>query len=258
MPPPELLRRSLQAGQGMTEYIIVFPVMLLLLFGTLQFALLYHAKIQLNYAAFEAAREGALNNAQPWALQAGLVRGLVPLHTHNAGRGWLRWARGKVWGEIDQNRIRIDVINPSPESFDDHGIDAEYFGEQVYMIPNDHLMYRDATVKSNSNQTIQDANLLKIRVLYCYEMHVPFVNRVINGLLRVGSSVSSGRASVGTATMREWQNIGVPGYVAPSGSFENECLNLWQTGAVDEWRRHIPIVAQAIVRMQSPAIQAGN
>ncbi len=242
----------------MTEYIIIFPIMLLLLFSTLQFALLYHAKIQLNYAAFEAAREGALNNAQQWALKAGLVRGLVPLHTHDDGRGWLRWARGKVWGEINQDRIRIDVINPSPESFADHGIDADYFGQQVYMIPNDHLMYRSASVKSNSNQSVQDANLLKIRVLYCYEMHVPFANRVINGLLRLGSSVAPGQATLGATTMREMQQTGAPGYSAPAGSFEAQCLNLWQAGATDPWRRHIPIVAQAIVRMHTPPIQAAN
>ncbi|MSR15227.1 MAG: hypothetical protein EXR86_11810 [Gammaproteobacteria bacterium] len=126
------------------------------------------------------------------------------------------------------------------------------------MIPNDHLTYRDASVKSNSNQSIQDANLLKIRVLYCYEMHVPFVNRVINGLLRIGSAVAPGRATVGSVGLNRWQNTGAPGFVAPSGSFEAQCLNLWQTGAVDEWRRHIPIVAQAIVRMHTPAIQAEN
>lgn len=34
-------------GQAMAEYIIVFPIMPLL-FGTLQFALLYHAKVQMQ------------------------------------------------------------------------------------------------------------------------------------------------------------------------------------------------------------------
>jgi len=246
-----------QRGQAMTEYIIVFPLMLLILGATLQFALLYHAKIQLNYAAFEAAREGALNNAQQWTMRAGLVRGMVPLYTHDDGRGWLRWARGKAWDDINSGKVRIDLVNPSAESFADHGIDAEYFGDTVFMIPNDHLTYRDASVKSNSNQSIQDANLLKVRVMYCYEMQVPFANRVINSLLRLGSSVASGNATVGAATMAEWQIQGTPAFDAPSGSFESECLKLWQTGVVDEWRRHIPIVAQAMIRMQSPAIQEG-
>src|SRR5690606_14490946 len=136
-------------------------------------------KTQLNYAAFEAARAGSMNNAERWAMEAALVRGLVPLHTHDDGRGWLRWGRGKVWDELAAGLLRIDVINPSPASFDDHGIDADRDGTPVRMIPNDHLMYRDARVKAFSRQSIQDANLLKIRVLYCYEMKVPFANRVI-------------------------------------------------------------------------------
>jgi hypothetical protein len=85
------------AGQAMIEYMIVFPVMLVLIFGTLQFALLYQAKIQLNYAAFDSARSGSLNNTQRWVLKAGVVRGLVPIHTHGQGRNWLRWARSTVW-----------------------------------------------------------------------------------------------------------------------------------------------------------------
>ena len=81
----------------MTEYMIVFPVMLVLIVGTLQFALLYQAKIQLNYAAFDSARSGSLNNAQHWVLKAGVVRGLTPIHTHGQVCNWLRWARSTVW-----------------------------------------------------------------------------------------------------------------------------------------------------------------
>lgn len=151
--------------------------------------------------------------------------------------------------------VRIDLVNPSPESFEDHGIDVDLDNGPARAIPSDSLMYRDSAVKSNSNQSIQDANLLKVRVLYCYEMGVPFVNRVINGLLRLGNTAAPGNATVSAAKMTQWQEIGAPGFVAPAGSFEEHCLNLWQTGGTDEWRRHIPIVAQAIVRMQSDAIR---
>ena len=250
----------------MTEFIIVFPVMLLLLFGTLQIALLYQAKIQLNYAAFEAARAGALNNAQQWAMQAGLVRGLVPLHTHGApvggsggllasGRGWLRWARGKLWSDVQNNMLRIDVINPSENAFSNHGITVEIDGADETVIPNDSLMYRDAS--SRGGQSIQDANLLKIRVMYCYEMQVPFANRVISSMLRLGNAAAPpGNVTVGAGQMHQWQTTGAAGIIPPAdGSFEKWCLELGPSGAVDNWRRHVPIVAQAIARMQSPAIE---
>ena len=241
------------AGQAMTEYMIVFPVMLVLIFGTLQIALLYQAKIQLNYAAFESARSGSLNNAQHWALQAGVVRGLAPIHTHGQGRNWLRWARSTVWDQIEADLIEIEIINPTPDMFEEgvHGIDD---GDNLY-IPNDNLMYRDATPRGGAGvgateSTIQDANLLKIRVLYCVEMHVPFVNRMINALLRLGApatpSGTGPSGTVGTGQLMAWRSTGV-GFAAPAGSFEQTCL-------ARSPQHHIPIMSEAIFRMQSDPI----
>lgn len=245
---PALTRRC--HGQAMTEYIIVFPVMLVLIFGTLQFALLYQAKIQLNYAAFEAARSGSLNNAKRWALDAGAVRGMVPLHTHGAGRNWLRWARSKVWDQVNDNPPQLDVVllNPSAGAFDDHGIDAD--GERV--IPNDHLMYRDSSERGGAGAqiSIQDANLIKVRVLYCMEMHVPFVNRMINSLLRLGGpapAAGNGPSGVvATGQLTAWTNTGV-GFNTPVGSFEETCL-------LRNPRSHIPMMSEATMRMQSAPI----
>lgn len=235
-------------GQAMTEYMIVFPVMLVLIFATLQFALLYQTKVQLNYAAFESARSGSLNNAQRWALQAGAVRGLVPLHTHGAGREWLRWARSKVWDEIDAGLVEIEIINPNAEAFDNHGIDD---GDDR-VIPNDSLMYREATLKGTgpNKLSIQDANLLKIRLLYCAEMPVPFVNRMINALLRLGNAGdddSTGPSgSVATGQFSAWTSTGA-GYVPASDTFERECLDR-------EPQQHIPLMAEATLRMHTSPI----
>lgn len=246
----------------MTEYMIVFPVMLVLIFGTIQFALLYQAKTQLNYAAFESVRSGSLNNAQRWALNAGLVRGLAPLHTHRDSRQWLRWARSKVWDELEAGLLEIQIINPTEEAFSRHGYWQDTDDGPVQIIPNDHLMYRDSTPLGTPKQSIQDANLLKIRVLYCTEMHVPFVNRMINSLLRIGAATSGSSGDppdtpaggVGTGQFTAWTSEGAPAYVAPAGSFELTCLTRHTTTG-DNWRRYIPIVAQAIIRMQTPPIQ---
>lgn len=233
----------------MTEYMIVFPVMLVLIFGTLQFALLYQAKVQLNYAAFESARSGSLNNAQRWALNAGAVRGLVPLHTHGSGRNWLRWARSKVWDQIEQGLVEVEIINPTEEAFENHGMDD---GEDR-LIPNDNLMYRAATLKGTgtSKISIQDANLLKIRLLYCVDMHVPFVNRMINSLLRLRAPTADPNSSgpsgtVATGQLSAWTDNGI-GFAARSGSFERECLDR-------EPQQHIPIMSEATIRMHTPPI----
>src|SRR6185503_18117343 len=56
--------RPSQSGQAMVEYLIVFPSLLLVILGAVQFALLYHVKNTLQYATFAAARQGSLKNAQ--------------------------------------------------------------------------------------------------------------------------------------------------------------------------------------------------
>lgn len=256
---PTTRRPRREYGQAMTEYVIVFPVMIVLIFGTLQFALLWQAKTQLNYAAFESARSGSMNNAKRWALNAGLVRGLAPIHTHGNSRQWLRWARSKVWDEFEAGMIEIQIINPNEEAFSRHGYWEDTDDGPELTIPNDHLMYRDATPLGTPKQSIQDANLLKIRVLYCAEMHVPFVNRMINSLLRLGATgvaatpSDSPSGTVATGQLSAWTSAGAPNYEAPPGSFEETCLGR-HTTITDTHRRYVPIVSQAIIRMQSNPI----
>ena len=55
--------RSAQLGQAMLEFLIVAPVFILIIFGAMQTALIFSAKTSLNYAVFQAARVGAVNNA---------------------------------------------------------------------------------------------------------------------------------------------------------------------------------------------------
>ena len=62
-------------GQAMVEYIIVLPVLLMLVLGAIQFALLYQVKSTLNYATFIGA------HLQP----------AIGLHLDEVGIGSLRF-----------------------------------------------------------------------------------------------------------------------------------------------------------------------
>lgn len=50
------LARSEESGQAMTEFVIVFPVQLLVIAAILQFALFNNAALVVNHAAFKSAR----------------------------------------------------------------------------------------------------------------------------------------------------------------------------------------------------------
>ncbi|MCC7410961.1 MAG: pilus assembly protein [Gammaproteobacteria bacterium] len=252
----------------MVESVIVGSVLLLLVFGALQFALIYHAKITLNYAAFEAARSGSLNNARMNFIENGFVRGLAPLFTHDDTADGVRRARCVVRTELyggdeyacqaggdpppgpvipagatNDTWVDIEILNPRPEHFQtsNHGVDVS----GGYEIPNDNLMYRPATVKGGVS--IQDANLLKIRVTYCYPMYVPLVNNTIATLLRLYAAGLNPQAPEG-----EWR-AQVEDYFAARATggtlpMPDRCLYA-------QPNPRIPLNAMAIVRMQSPAFR---
>jgi len=218
--------RNQNTGQSMVEFIIVTPVVLLLLFGGLQFAFLYHAKTLLNYAAFEAARTGAVSNARMSEMENAFARSMAAIHTHNPTSDDVMCAREVVYKEIESGFVKIKVLNPDPESnifneLDDGSVSGDL------VIPNNNLMYREQY--STTGLTIQDANLLKIRVSYCHPLYVPYINRVLGIMLTNVESESC---------------PGCTGSFTSTGSFERGCLE----------NQRFPLHSQAIVRMQSPAM----
>lgn len=228
----------------MVEFLIILPVLLFIVMGTLQFAFIYHAKITFNYATFESARAGSLNNARPFAMYNAMARALAPLYTHRDTIDAYKTARDEVRQKITDGYLRIDIINPSSNSFTDFG---KNFGG-TSMIPNDNLIYRGAKVGTNSSQTIQDANLLKIQAYYCFEMIVPFVNRIIWAMMRY----APGDAMPDTLPQVEAQHrFGRP----DTGSFNEECVV--DKNIADNYFG-IPIRSQAIIRMQSAAINPAS
>lgn len=230
-------------GQAMAEFVIILPVMLLLVLGILQFSFIYKAKITLNYAAFEAARAGTLNNARQFAMQNALARSLAPLYTHDDTVAEFKAARDLIRQQISNGLLMIDLINPSPDSFKDFG----RINNGVQTIANDNLLYRGADVGSESKQTIQDANLLKIQTYYCYEMIVPFVNRIIWLMMRYSSSVTP----ADQPELGKQARFGEP----TSGTFNYSCITDQYNNSSKKDRFYgIPIRSQAILRMQSDAI----
>src|SRR5690606_41698647 len=68
-------------GVAIVETIIVLPIVLVVILGAIQFALIYQAKATLNHAALQAARAGAVEHAHSEAIRRGLARGLVYLYS---------------------------------------------------------------------------------------------------------------------------------------------------------------------------------
>jgi hypothetical protein len=231
-----------QSGQAIAEYIYVFPILIMLILGAIQFGFIYQTKATLNYATFAATRQGALNNGSMSAIVDGLTSGMMPLFAHSSSTGGSRnlellknaWtlANAQV---TDPKLTLITIVSPTSSTLSAYQGKSESGDE----IPNDNLMYRDTNI-AGGGMNLQDANLLKVRVTYCYRMAVPILNKLIYNLVIDPPAT----ASTGNTAADMLASSG-------GGSTTKRC-----TGIDDEYR--IPITSEAVVRMQSPFKDPGK
>jgi type II secretory pathway pseudopilin PulG len=206
------IRRSTrrQRGQSLVEAIVVIPVFGAVILGIFQAVLFYRAKAVVDYAALQAARSGATHFAQMSAMDTGLVRGLMPLYTHKSTRAGAIKGYAKALVDVHTGGAKIEIISPTKAVFDQWK-EPQYDG--VEGIPNDSLPFRGS--KTKAGVTVQDANVLKIRVTYKYPLIVPFIDRLI-----------------GTKDLAR----------SAATCLQGGCHSVYS----------MPIVAQAIVHMQTP------
>lgn len=176
-----------QDGASMVEFLIVTPLLMFMGLGIMQFGLIYHAKSVLNYATFEAARTGAVMNGQIDHMRKELGYRMAPVF---GGDGSLVYgvsaiARSAVMAQ-DITATKIEILNPTPASFELHGKSKEVEDSHgnkrsVVAIPNSHLRFRPNKIQDDG-LNVQDANLLKIKVTYGYQMRLPFLDMEVPGV----------------------------------------------------------------------------
>jgi hypothetical protein len=209
-----------QRGQSLTEFLVVMFGFGVLLLGLLQAILLARAKTTVDYAALEAARAGALYGADKGQMQKGLARGLTPLYA-TATASPTAAGTFEAYGKAYGAVLgfsTIKVLSPTTGSFDDFS-EAQYDGTMA--LPNDSLNFRPASVGSRGGLSVQDANILKIQVTFTYPLIVPVIDRML-GTLGIAS------------------------------------LDVARTAMEGHTVYSLPIVASAMVRMQSPITKRGN
>lgn len=166
-------------GQSAAEFIIVAPTLLMLILGAIQFGLIYQAKATLNHAAFQVVRTGALNGGSQDAMKKELIIWLTPLFTYDSSPSGVQNAAAVAKSEVEY--CRIIRVSPPDSVFADFGTP----------LPNDALMYRSTTPGGTSNMSVQDANLLKIKVVYCYKLIVPLVDTMIFSAINLANKSST-------------------------------------------------------------------
>ena len=177
-------RRGCARGATIAEFIVVAPVLLFIVLLMVHYGLLFTARNQVNHAAFMAARAGTVQHANANAIRQAYLDAIVPLY--GGGEDAVQLAESRQRANEDANEwVEIEILNPRAESFDDWSDpDLSIPGFAGRTIPNAGIENRSLSVLgATSNQNIQDANLLKIRVWHAYPTKVPLVTARVLGTL---------------------------------------------------------------------------
>jgi hypothetical protein len=266
-------RSARMGGHSAIEMLLAVPILLFVGSGALQFALVFHAKQALNHALVEAVRAGSVAHAAPDAIDRGLARGLVPYLYGAADTGEYVLNLGRAYAHVQAGRLQgwllLERLAPTPESFADWAQpardDAGTLLAGLVEIPNDNLSvrilstqpasgatgHRDAEpIGRTSRQTLADANLLKLHLIYGVPVTVPVAGRLIAWALRAWDGC--GRSGA--------RRYGALGLDAPSRSFAPRpwaCAFYGLQDRAAPWQPRIPVRLSATIRMQSPARAAG-
>lgn len=186
-------RHFKQQGSFIIESVWLWPILLMLTLGVIQMGFLYNAKATMNNATFQAAREGSITHANKGAMEKKLAEAMAPLYLRDATHADLLIRRTFLYAAMKAPAApigQVDIISPTKAIYKEfertqYYLDGQRREKRIRQMPNDNLNVRSASDKTvkvgagNVRINLQDANLLKIRGHWCYEMIVPFVNYLI-------------------------------------------------------------------------------
>jgi hypothetical protein len=169
-----------QRGMAIAEFLIAMLAMGVLVLGTIQFILVFNAKNIVNYATFEAAREGAVQHGRKGPMKSTFTRNILSLY--GGGHTIKEIGKAYIKAKTDfASMTKVKIYSPSKQAFDDFGVTIK----KQKQIPNEHLIHKSHARGKKSGVSLQDANLLKIEITYGYKLYIPIVNKVISSIMPI-------------------------------------------------------------------------
>lgn len=270
-----------QDGSTMVELLLALPIVMLLGLGIAQFTLVYQAKHALDYALTQAARQGAVAHASPESIRQGLAAGLAPYLYGATDWAALLAAEVRANNHVTQGAaagwIKLHQRSPSLESFSDWAEPAiNAMGEPIaglVEVPNDNLdnrrfrtqpvsgvagVHHSEPIGRLSGQTLADANLLRLELVYGVRLAVPVVGSLIIRTLSLWnqcpSSMPPAQSPDHAAARNDRLGLLLLGSVAAQSAAQSWMCEFYHArdreGRVEG---RIPVRLSATVRMMSTA-----
>lgn len=250
--------RRCGTGAASLEWLIAAPVVLLLGLGLFQVSELLLARQALRFALFEAARAGVVGNANGVAVLNAFADGLAPWLYGAAGSAEVLRARAQSRIKIALERslgwIELTQQSPTLESFEDWGdvrptgSGGPGNGRQIAFdaLATEYRLRLPRTgvaswngpepIGRASGQSLADANLLKLELVYGVPVRIPLAGSVLVESLRLIHGCR----------------------VAGPAAAQSPCRYLAATDLQGRPSPRVPVRIQVTLRMQSPAYLEGS
>ncbi len=247
-----------QRGQVIVEQAIILPVMVFLILGIVQLAMIQHARICTEYAAFNAARAGIVYNGDPDMMERAAFLSLMP--TYGRSDNWsavgktLLKAAATQFGADLADMLGVDILS------DVHMVQVRILdhpdssiGDRMAILQRQRHLNRQQIDFDDWRRDEALANQLTVQVRYYYEMRIPFANWMVqmmwlmsrtdtlsayDGLLFVAPTVPFTKTSSHTVTL---------GKAVASG--DEQVKTVLKYRLLGQYR--IPINTHYTMRMQS-------
>lgn len=106
-----------QSGQAITEFLVIFFVLLLTVMLILQIALIIHARSFVRYAAYSAARTGIVHQGDKNKMEEAAVRALIPVLWKGLPTDDLAIEMAYIFASLEGTNTDVNILAPRAEDF---------------------------------------------------------------------------------------------------------------------------------------------
>ena len=248
-------RRNSERGQAQIEAVLTLPLMIFMVLGTIQLFMVLQARILAQYAAYSAARVGALSKGDCTAMSQAASLVLLPTltNTENAGKLVAAYSgRLKGVAPCPSGACDIPVYKASLDGFD--GPIVELVRErptagQIQGPGPDDVNFDDFTQPR--------AYVLELRMAFWYHLRIPFADWVVSRIFMahyglIGSPTFNPLMPISNPANDPWnansRSITDDGYHGPLGA---RMKSLAGAG-----HYVVPIIVNATMPMMTPPDKA--
>ena len=175
---------SSQSGQAAIESALILPLFIFLILGTIQLGLMHQARLVTKYAAYKAARAGALHHARKEVMERAALSALLPLVSEGKGGGEyiqpITQAEDfqQKWGS---RKFSTNKMADAPFPY----VEATLCGPLRRDAPAGmrELDFDDPGIAAATDWRPSQRTKLRVQLTLYYRMPIPFANWVIHNIV---------------------------------------------------------------------------